>query len=202
MPDMDGLEATRRLRTAGQQAPIIALTAHAMPGDREKCLAAGMNDYLAKPFSPATLVDALLNWLPPLIVTERVPEPAAPDGFGDQAAPPLWDRADLLDRLMGDETMMAPIINGFLTDIATQIKAMRGRVSAQEADKGSRQAHAIKGAAAAVSGHRLHMVASRLEEAIRRQEWPAAESLMVEMEAVFAQLEEAMLADGTSADSL
>ena len=207
MPEMDGLEATRRIRSpesavVNPQVPIVAMTAHAMPGDREKCLAAGMNDYLAKPFSPATLVDALLNWLPPLIVTERVPEPAAPDSFGDQAAPPLWDRADLLDRLMGDETMMAPIINGFLTDIATQIKAMRARVSAQEADKGSRQAHAIKGAAAAVSGHRLHMVASRLEEAIRRQEWPAAESLMVEMEAAFAQLEEAMLADGTSADSL
>ena len=75
MPEMDGLEATRVIRDPNSAVlnhliPVIAMTANAMPGDREICLAAGMNDYVSKPVSPQTLIEALNNWLPP----ER-PEP-------------------------------------------------------------------------------------------------------------------------------
>jgi CheY-like chemotaxis protein len=68
MPEMDGLEATRRIRQMGtlnQQVPIIAMTAHAMQGDREKCLKAGMNGYVTKPVTPQALAEALEKWLPP-----------------------------------------------------------------------------------------------------------------------------------------
>ncbi|NJN02050.1 MAG: response regulator [Leptolyngbyaceae cyanobacterium RM1_1_2] len=68
MPEMDGYEASRQIRkgTAGvynQEIAIIAMTANAMKGDREKCLEAGMNDYLAKPLSPQTLIEKLEQWL-------------------------------------------------------------------------------------------------------------------------------------------
>jgi CheY-like chemotaxis protein len=68
MPEMDGFEATRRIRdprsnVRDHHVPIIAVTAYAMPEDRERCLAAGMNDYLAKPISLAVLKDALARWL-------------------------------------------------------------------------------------------------------------------------------------------
>jgi CheY-like chemotaxis protein len=69
MPVMDGLEATRRIRNSqvrvlNHQIPIIAMTANAMEGDREKCLEAGMNDYVPKPVSPMALAEALDKWLP------------------------------------------------------------------------------------------------------------------------------------------
>ncbi len=64
MPEMDGLEATREIRKTSSRIPIIAMTAHAMEGDREMCLKAGMDDYVAKPISPKTLAQVLARWLP------------------------------------------------------------------------------------------------------------------------------------------
>jgi two-component system, sensor histidine kinase and response regulator len=69
MPELDGYEATRRIRrpetgTLNPQVPIVAVTANAMPGDREKCLQCGMSDYMAKPIEPEELLQALLKWLP------------------------------------------------------------------------------------------------------------------------------------------
>ena len=64
MPVMDGYEATQKLRRAGYREPIIALTAHAMTEDRQKCIDAGCNDYIGKPLDPKKLVELLGAWLP------------------------------------------------------------------------------------------------------------------------------------------
>jgi CheY-like chemotaxis protein len=64
MPLLDGFAATAALRTAGNQTPIVALTANALPGDRERCLASGMNDYLTKPLHRGELERALATWIP------------------------------------------------------------------------------------------------------------------------------------------
>ncbi|MEX2304045.1 MAG: response regulator [Bryobacterales bacterium] len=73
MPEMDGYAATAviRERSDGKDIPIVALTAHAMPGDREKCLAWGMSDYLCKPIMPAAIEEVLGRWLKPAGVATR-----------------------------------------------------------------------------------------------------------------------------------
>ena len=91
MPVMDGIEATQTLRTreaaSQQRLPVVALTANAITGDRERCLAAGMDDYLAKPFSTSQLRAVLHRWLPGLMLhTEPAPEGRAPQG----SSPAMW----------------------------------------------------------------------------------------------------------------
>ncbi len=108
MPVMDGFEATRAIRSSeakvpNRRIPIIAMTAHAMKGDRERCLEAGMDDYLSKPIAPRALAEALEKWMAP--APERSPAVAAPDGAAEpvSAALPVFDRRALLARLMDDE---------------------------------------------------------------------------------------------------
>ena len=120
MPVMDGLEATRLLRstqsTALLSGPIIAMTANAMTGDREKCLEAGMNDFLSKPISPQALATMLTQWLPGMTAEKGSSEKnngqheTAVSGWLDL---PVWDKDGVMERLMGDEKIVSIIQHGF-----------------------------------------------------------------------------------------
>src|SRR5262249_39622034 len=82
MPDMDGFEATKRIRddeaSTGRHVPIIAMTANAMEGDREQCLAAGMDDYVSKPINQKKIRATLATWLPSLLESRRLWEADSP----------------------------------------------------------------------------------------------------------------------------
>jgi PAS domain S-box-containing protein len=197
MPVLDGIEATRQIRTLqfpirNPQLPIVAMTAYAMRGDRERCLAAGMNDYIAKPVSLHALADTLSKWLPHLAAVAAgvlaAPAPAVP-------APPLarvFDRATFLARLLDDESLARTILACFLTDLPRQIEALRSAAHAGDAAATASHAHSIKGAAANVSAEALRGVAAAIETAARRGDLTAAPGRISELEAQFERLRETL----------
>ncbi len=193
MPVMDGIEATRQIRDPQSEVrnhaiPIIAMTAQAMQGDRECCLEAGMNDYVSKPVSPRALADVLARWLPQM--KDEKGAGKTPDEKTDDR--PIWDRARMLERLMGDENVVKAVIGGFLDDIPRQIEALRGYLDAGEAPGAVRQAHAIKGASASVSGEALCARAFEIEKAAKAGDLGYAAAHMDGLEREFVRLKEAM----------
>jgi PAS domain S-box-containing protein len=150
MPEMSGYEATARIRNPRSgvrdpKIPIIALTAHAMRGDREACLGAGMNDYIAKPVQPAELRTMLGKWLSSPVV--------------------IFDESALLARLMGDRTLTRSIVGGFVDDIPKQLAVLASHLESNDKDSAGRTAHRIRGAAASVSAKVLEKVAGEIEQA-------------------------------------
>jgi CheY-like chemotaxis protein len=176
MPVMDGIEATRLIRSPesavpNHRVPIIAMTAHAMPGDRERFLGQGMNDYVSKPVSARALAEALARWLP----AER----------------PVFDRAALLERLMHDEDKAQVVIEGFLDEVPRQIEALRRYVEAWDAPGAQRQAHALKGASATVGGEALRALACQLEQACAAGQLDSVAARMDELDREVLRLAEA-----------
>jgi CheY-like chemotaxis protein/HPt (histidine-containing phosphotransfer) domain-containing protein len=158
MPVMDGFEATRQIRESAQaHIPIIALTASAMAGDRDRCLHEGMNDYLAKPLELERLAEMIARWLD--------------TGKGESGAvageprKPIFNGEALLRRLMGDRRLAGITLQGFVQDVPLQLNRLRARVEAADASGARSQAHALKGAAATVGAESLQALALALERA-------------------------------------
>ena len=202
MPEMDGLEATRAVRAAGDatlnsKIPIIAMTAHAMQGDRERCIAAGMDDYIAKPVTPASLATILDKWLATL-GTATAGDEESGAGRSAESAPaanaraPDFDEPGMLQRLMGDTELARIVTRGFLEDIPKQLVALRGFVNAGDAKAAERQVHTIKGAAAAVSGESLAKLASTLELAGKAGDLATVKAALGDLQDGFARLKRAI----------
>ena len=196
MPEMDGLEATRAIRSGQAGAmnariPIIAMTAHALKGDRERCLEAGMDDYISKPIAPQALADALETWVNQ--GEERRSAGAAPRG--DTSSPaglPVFDRPALSDRVLGDEDAVTQIIAIFLEDIPKQLQSLKELLDRRDAESAGKQAHAIKGAAANVGGMAMSAVAGRMEKAGRTGRYEEVAVLLPELNRQFEMLSEKM----------
>ncbi len=155
MPGMGGLEATAAIRVrehgTGARVRIVAMTAHAMKGDRERCLAAGMDDYLAKPFEPQALFD----------VVERTTSGTAASGVAPRHGP--IDTADLLRRLGGDENLMREVIALFTVELPGRLAAVHAAADQRDAEQLRMAAHALKGMAGNLSASEVVEAAAALE---------------------------------------
>jgi CheY-like chemotaxis protein len=142
MPVMDGYAAAAELRRREREGhlPIIALTAHTRPGERERCLAAGMDDFVAKPVRADALAAAL----------ER------------HIAPPALDTTRLRDAVGSDE-LVTRIVKLFLAQAVTHVKTIGRAIAAEDADAVARTAHALKGSAATVGATAVARAAAELE---------------------------------------
>ncbi len=203
MPVMDGLEATRQIRNTqskvpNHKIPIIAMTASAMPGDRERCLAAGMNDYVTKPVSPQSLAEALDKWLlkePAPIIADQTPVlPEGAASMSDQKPEvPVFDRSGMMTRLMDDEHLARVVVEAYIEDIPRQIIALRGYLENGDVTGAERQAHAIKGASANVSGEAMRAIALEMEMDGKAGNLGAINARLAELESQFYLLKEAMI---------
>ena len=199
MPEMDGLEATLAIREAGTSVtnhavPIIAMTAHAMQGDREKCLQAGMDDYIAKPLTSAALAQLLDRWVARVSPASVRVETRHVAVEGMKGTAMLFAESRLLARLAGDRSLARTIVHHFLQDIPNQIELLKGYLATGDAKGAERQAHSIKGAAATVGGEALSELAFRLEQAGSNGDLEAVERALGELQLQFEHLRDTMLA--------
>ncbi len=164
MPEMDGFAASReiRRREAGRRhLPIIAMTGNTAEGDRERCLAVGMDGYISKPVRIDELAAALRRWVP----TPPRPEPEGTAGPAATDVPLVLDEAILDAVAPGEPEIVAELVSQFLTDVPERIAALNAALHAGDSATVRRVAHLLKGEAAAVGARELAAVCARLEEA-------------------------------------
>ncbi len=195
MPEMDGYEAAAHVRdpqsgVRNPKIPIIALTAHAMKGDREKCVEAGMDDYISKPFNPAPFAEMIEKWLP------KQPAPAAARPTAEPSSSAIFNHAGLLDRLMGDARTARIVSGGFLEDIPRQIASLEAHLRVHDLAAVERDVHSIKGAAANVGGDALRSVAGAMEQALKAGDLSAIPARLMEMKESFQATRKAMEEQG------
>ena len=163
MPVMDGLEATVQIRKLNRtHIPIVAITADAMPADRDRCLQAGMDDYIAKPVELQRLCDTLAKWLPVRAGNATAPPPAAP---AESPTPAIFNQDALLLRLLGDRRLAGAILRSFVADCPSRLNGLRGRIAAADGPGARSLAHMLKGSAATVAAEALHSLAEAIERA-------------------------------------
>jgi len=170
MPEVDGFEATRRIREReaanGHRTPIIAMTAHAMAGDRERCLAGGMDDYISKPLEKEKLLAVMHR-----AVAGRAPagangstssSPSAKSAPVPAKALPVFTREKLLDELDGDEALLQRMIALFHKDTPRLLEHVRTAVASRGAEELSRSAHALLSSLGAFGAKEAHALAQQL----------------------------------------
>jgi CheY-like chemotaxis protein len=186
MPEMDGFEATAKIRASeaasGGHTPIVAMTAHALKGDRERCLAAGMNAYIAKPLRS----DELFEILERLACSTDASELADTEPAAQSVA---WDMAAVLERMDGDMDLLKMLAALFLTECPQRMDEIRKAITERDASKLMRAAHALKGSVGNFGAQAAVLAAQRLELDANEHDWEHAEADWVALEKAVGGLE-------------
>jgi two-component system, sensor histidine kinase and response regulator len=202
MPEMDGVEATTAIRSAeastGKHVPIVAMTAHAMKGDREKCLAAGMDGYLSKPIR----IDDLKQAVSEVKKTQNMGQSS-----GQNAFRAIGQLESLLDSVMGDRALLAEMAELWLADSTKQESEIRNGLDSGDAIMVQRAAHSLKGSVGTFQASAAQDAANQLEISAKQADLVEArkafEGLATQIDLVrqdLCQLVRAPAADGQDLD--
>jgi two-component system, sensor histidine kinase and response regulator len=176
MPEMDGYGATREIRRregGSRHTTIIGVTAHALAGDREDCLKAGMDDYLAKPVTPQDLVEVLDRWVLKIHRSNSDGGPGSPSVEPARTVPIVSGLPTIDDQVLarlrafddqGESTFVSGLIRMFLADLRLRLEEIRSASAAGNAHAVNRAAHALKGASGELGAARMRELCARLEE--------------------------------------
>ena len=171
MPVMDGMASTAAIRSLGfAQLPIIAMTANALQGDREKCLECGMNDYIAKPIIPEELWKALSAWVRPQLTTGvSAMTPSVDSDDGTEALRDIsgLDVAGALQRLMGRTSIYLSILRLFVSGKAESAAEVRTALEDGDRKTAERFVHTLKGVAGSIGAFQLQALSGELEQSIK-----------------------------------
>jgi CheY-like chemotaxis protein len=189
MPEISGFEATATIReqerASGAHLPIIAMTAYAMKGDRERCLEAGMDGYVSKPIQAAELFKAIAELVPVAAVEERT-EPAREESVE------VFNQALALEQVGGDAELLVELIGLFSEDSERLLTEVRRAVACCESKGIERAAHTLKGTASNFGAHLVVATAQRLEQMGRTSDLASADAVCADLEAALERLNVAL----------
>ncbi len=191
MPEMDGVEATRAIRAledgTGRHTPIVALTAHAMEGDRERYLHAGMDDYLAKPLEPSELAKMIEYHLNKKIM--GAPHEAR---LCKRTRKPVFNQRALLARLDNDIELAEELVQVFLADSEEQTLRIREAFAARDGVKLERHAHTLKGSASNLEAGDIADISKSLQSFASAGDWDSAAVCIGDLEQAFQRFKSAV----------
>jgi CheY-like chemotaxis protein len=186
MPEMDGLEATSAIRAlekaTGLHIPIVAMTAHAMKGDRERCLAAGMDDYLTKPVQTDDLLRTLERFLPS--------QSPAPQPLNKKLA--FLDPVAVLERVGGDRDLLAELVALFQNEYPRLRQEMQDALTHQDSRALERVAHTLKGSVSNFSAGAACLTAQELEILARNGDLDRAGAVCSALDEEIERLQQAL----------
>ncbi|MHB8645980.1 MAG: response regulator [Thermomicrobiales bacterium] len=192
MSEMDGYAATAAIRQRegdARHTPIIAMTANAMQGDRERCLAAGMDDYLAKPVRSKELAMVLARWVP--ADAPEMHAAAAEDGTAVLDAAVLANLREL-ERQGSDADIVAEVGALFLADTPARLGALQSAAGCGDAPVIAREAHALKGSCAAIGAREMVAACERLEGMALAHDLGGAAGEVAQLEGAFTRVTEVL----------
>jgi len=189
MPIMSGLEATQKIRdknsiVLNHNIPIIAMTANAMKGDREKCIETGMDDYLTKPIEVKKVIEVLEKWIPVKYEFDAVEKIDNVDK-NDDIDGILFNKEIFMNRVLNDMEIAQEIGTGFLDDIQNEITKLKESLHQENIELIERQIHTIKGASANISADIFCNLAKEMEKLVKDGELARFADQITELEDVF-----------------
>jgi two-component system, sensor histidine kinase and response regulator len=188
MPEMSGFEATRAIRKnetrTGQRVPIIAMTAHAIEGSREECIAAGMNDYLSKPIEPVGLQKILETWLPVAGQQRALDEPEL-----DSTSSASIDLSQLKLRY-GSGDNVRRLLKMFLRDVPKLIKEIKQAHAAQDCERLPQTSHSLKGVCSTMYATRMRGICQQIEISGQSKDWNNVGPMIERLEFEYAKIQE------------
>jgi two-component system, sensor histidine kinase and response regulator len=226
MPEMDGVETTKAIRereavqnaecgtlnaeqgkqnssfsiqrSAFPRIPIVALTAHAMKGDRERCLAAGMDAYLSKPVQARQLFEVIESLVPTYAPLPEVTQEVTSDAEPSTA---VFDRQAALARVEGDRELLQEVVGLFFTEVPELLSTIHQAIARGDGKALEHTAHSLKGTVSSFGAQAAREAALRLERIGRDGDLPRAESACAELEIEIARLTHALIAFRGSSNS-